>query len=241
MVKYNWYTSRVIKIINETPNVKRFFFEISEVQKFEFKPGQFVILDPEKKYNLPSREYSIASAPDGSNVFELIIVLNENGRLTPFLFNEIKVGAEMQVSSALGKFLLPEKIEKELCFICTGVGIAPFRAMYLYIMKNKIPHKGINLIFGTRYKADMCYSEELYKLEKEFSAFHFFPTLSKESSPAWKGRKGYVHNIYRELFETYRPAYFYICGWKSMIFETRDNLLKMGYDRSDIKFELYDK
>jgi len=241
MAKYKWYYGKIVNIIDETPQVKRFFIEIPEVKEFDFQPGQFVILDPEKIYNLPSREYSIASPPDKGNIFELIIVLNETGKLTPFLFNKIKIGSEIQVSSALGKFLLPEKIEKDLCLICTGVGIAPLRSMYLYILNNKITYKEINLIFGTRKIIDMCYSEELYKLEKDFSSFHFYPVLSKETSTEWSGRKGYVHKIYGGLYSDQRPAYFYICGWKNMILETRDNLLKMGYRRNDIKFELYDK
>ncbi len=241
MAKYNWFTGNVVKILDETPAVKRFFIKIPSLDEFDFKPGQFVILDPERKYNLPSREYSIASPPGNGNVIELIIVLNEQGKLTPFLFNEIRVGSEIQVSSALGKFLLPEEIERELCLICTGVGIAPLRSMYLHILKNKISHKDINLVFGTRRINDMCYPEELYQLEKEFASFHFYPVLSRETSAEWKMKKGYVHQIYRELYADKRPAYFYICGWKNMILQARDNLLAMGYDRNSIKFELYDK
>ena len=241
MAKYNWYSGRVIKIIDETPNIKRFFFEIPELHEFEFKPGQFVIIDPEKEYNLPSREYSIASAPGNGNVIELIIVLNEGGKLTPYLFNEIKTGSEIKISSALGKFILPEKIEKELCFICTGVGIAPLRSMYLYVLQNNIPHKKINLIFGTRQLHDICYKDELASLVKKFSSFDYHPVLSRESSEAWNGRKGYVHQIYNEMYSDLRPSYFYICGWKKMILEARDNLAALGYSRNDIKYELYDK
>lgn len=241
MTKYNWYNGRVIKIIDETPQVKRFIIEIPELKVFDFKPGQFVILDPERKYNLPSREYSIASPPNNGNIFELIIVLNKSGKLTPYLFNEIKIDSVIQVSSALGKFLLPENIEKELCFICTGVGIAPLRSMYLYILNNKINYRGINLIFGTRNIKDLCYTNEIRQLEEEFNSFNFYPVLSREISTQWQGEKGYVHQIYKELYADIRPAYFYICGWKNMILEARDNLLKMGYKRSDVKFELYDK
>lgn len=81
----------------------------------------------------------------------------------------------------------------------------------------------------------------LTNLLKEFLSFHFYPILSREISSEWEGRKGYVHQIYKELYSGHLPAYFYICGWKNMILETKDNLLKMGYQRSDIKFELYDK
>jgi ferredoxin-NADP reductase len=49
-----------------------------------------------------------------------------------------------------------------------------------------------------------------------------------------------VHEIYKDLFADKRPALFYLCGWKNMIMEARDNLVGMGYGKEHIKFELYD-
>ena len=226
-------------IVDETHNIKRYFIEIPEIERLAFQPGQFVMLDLPIDSKVTNRSYSIASAPDG-NVVELIIVLNETGAGTPYIFQNYKVGSEITISSALGKFLLPETLDKEICFICTGVGIAPFRSMYLNVFNNNIPHKDLHVIFGTRYTADLCYEKELRELERKHSTFHYLPTLSRENSPNWSGKKGYVHDVYKELFTDQRPAYFYICGWKNMIFEARDNLMEMGYDRSCIKYELYD-
>lgn len=238
--KYEWYNGKIVDIIDETPTIKRFFIQIPEVEKFEFIPGQFVRLEAEINSETVLREYSIASAPTEKNIFELIIVIAEDGKLTPYLFNEIKIGSTIRTSSALGKFLLPPKLDKEICFICTGVGIAPFKAMIDNIFNKNIPHKDIHLIFGTRYMIDLCYPKELNCLAEKNKTFHFYPTLSRETSEEWKGKKGYVHNIYKELFKHKPDALFYICGWKNMIFETRDNLLEIGYDRRSIKFELYD-
>lgn len=235
-----FYNGKVVKIIDETHNIKRFFIQIPEVEKYEFKAGQFTMLDLPIPSKVTTRAYSIASAPGTDNVIELIIVLNEAGLGTPYLFNEIKVGSIIKTSPALGKFILPEIIDRDLCFICTGVGIAPFRAMAYYILGNRIPHKKIYLVFGTRYKSDLCYPDELYELNNLHNSFEYHPVLSRETSPEWKGKKGYVHNVYKELFADRRPAYFYLCGWKTMIYETRDNLLSMGYTKDDIHFELYD-
>jgi CDP-4-dehydro-6-deoxyglucose reductase len=54
---------------------------------FDFKPGQFVTIDLpiHEKPNKRIRSYSIASWPDGTNVFELLIVLAEHGLGTHFL------------------------------------------------------------------------------------------------------------------------------------------------------------
>ncbi len=240
MAKYDWYEGRVVDIIDETPTVKRFFIEVPDVENFKYVPGQFVILEAVINSQVVRREYSIASAPDDSNVFELLIVIAEHGLFTTWLFSEIKVGSTIKTSSALGKFVLPPNLDEDLCFICTGVGLAPFRSMIVDIYRKNIPHKNIDLVFGTRYMNDLCYPEELYSLEKKESTFHFFPSLSREKSEEWKGHKGYIHDIYKDLYKDKRPAYFYICGWKNMIFQARDNLTELGYDKKHIRFELFD-
>src|SRR6185295_13408559 len=100
---------------------------VPELETFSFKPGQFVTLDLpiHEKPNKRWRSYSIASWPDGSNVFELLIVLLEGGAGTTYIFNEIKEGSELRYRGAQGVFTLPDVIDIDLFFICTGTGIAP--------------------------------------------------------------------------------------------------------------------
>ncbi|MDZ4847512.1 MAG: FAD-binding oxidoreductase [Chitinophagales bacterium] len=240
MAKYIWYKGKVVDIIDETHNIKRFFIEIPELENYTFHPGQFAMLDLPINSKITNRSYSIASPPNSGNVVELIIVLNEAGLGTHYLFDQINIGSDITISSPLGKFVLEENINRDICFICTGVGVAPFRSMYRYIYSNNIPHQHLYMIFGTRRLSDLCYAKELQEADAKHNSFHYIPTLSRESSAAWTGRKGYVHDAYKELFSDKRPAYFYICGWKAMIFEARDNLLAMGYDKAHIKYELYD-
>lgn len=240
MAKYVWYKGKVVNIIDETHTIKRFFIEVPEVENYLFQAGQFAMLDLPISSKITTRSYSIASAPDSGNVVELIIVLNEAGLGTHYLFDQVNIGSGLTISSALGKFLLPETIDRDICFICTGVGVAPFRSMYLDIYRKNIPHKNLYMIFGTRRLADLCYAKELQEADATHGTFKYLPTLSREDAPTWNGRKGYVHDVYKELFSDKRPAYFYICGWKAMIFEARDNLLAMGYNKEHIKYELYD-
>jgi ferredoxin-NADP reductase len=107
-----WRTGKVIKIENATVLTRRFWIEVPEVSSFDFKPGQFVTLDLpiHEQKNKRWRSYSIASAPDGTNVFELVIVLLEGGLGTTYLFNEVTVGSELLLRGPQGKFVLPEII-----------------------------------------------------------------------------------------------------------------------------------
>ena len=236
-----WRMGKVIRIENATSSTRRFWIEIPELDKFDFKPGQFVTLDLpiHEKKNKRWRSYSIASAPDGTNIFELVIVLLEEGAGTTYLFNEIKEGSELLLRGPQGVFILPETIDKDLFFICTGTGIAPFRAMAHYIHKHNIPHKKIYLIFGCRKYGDALYSEELKELEAEMKTFLYIPTFSRET-PSVDKKTGYVHAVYEELLQAEKSeAKFYLCGWKNMIDEAKQKIIALGYDRKDIHLELY--
>jgi ferredoxin-NADP reductase len=238
-----FYTAEIIKIIDEAPNVRRFFFRIPELKKCDFIPGQFTMLDLPISSKQTTRAYSIASAPsETDNTFELVIVLKEGGLGTTYLFNETRAGDTLKASAPIGKFGKPRPaaFEKELCFICTGTGIAPFRSMLLDIVNYNIPHKGITLISGSRHEVDLLYRKEMEELQEKLADFKYIPVLSREDSASWKGRKGYVHPVYRELYKDKKDVRFYICGWKIMILEVVENLKQMGFEKADIKYELYD-
>ena len=147
-----WVEGVITKIENETPNTKRFYFEIPSLEKFDFIPGQFVTLDLpiHEQKNKRWRSYSIASAPNGTNTFELVIVHLEGGLGTTYLFNEVAVGSKITLRGPQGVFTLPKNFDNDVYFICTGTGIAPFRSMITYIHENKIAHNNIHLIFGCR-------------------------------------------------------------------------------------------
>lgn len=233
-----WRIGKVIRIADHTHNTKQYWIEVPELPSFDFKPGQFVTMDLpiHEKPNKRWRSYSISSWPDGSNVFELLIVLAEHGLGTHYIFENFQVGHELTFRGAQGVFILPEKIEKDVFLICTGTGIAPFRGMINYIYLNNIPFKNIHLIFGCRTKADLLYYDELKDLEKKIPGFYYYPTLSREN---WEGHQGYVHPIYEELCKEKQEAQFFICGWKLMIDEAKKRIMEMGYDRKAIHQELY--
>ncbi len=236
-----WRTGKVIKIENATESTRRFFIQVPEVESFDFKPGQFVTLDLpiHEKKNKRWRSYSIASAPDGTNIFELVIVLLEGGLGTTYLFNEIREGSELTLRGPQGVFTLPETIEKDLFFICTGTGIAPFRSMAHYIHKHSVPHKNIYLIFGCRKFGDALYADELNELQKQLNNFYYLPTFSREQ-PQEGITTGYVHAVYEALINKNKTeAGFFLCGWKNMIDDAKEKITALGYDRKAIHLEIY--
>lgn len=235
-----WQKAIVTKIEQVTPNTRRYWIEMPDTERFDFKPGQFVTLDLpiHEKRNKRWRSYSIASMPDGSNVIELVIVHLEGGLGTGYLFDdtEVGVGSELILRGPQGVFVLPEQMPDDLFMICTGTGIAPFRSMMHYIKTHNLPHGNMHLIFGTRTKEDLLYHDEMRELEQQMEKFHYHPVLSREE---WEGHTGYVHGVYEQLCKDLPEANFMLCGWKVMVDEAKQRLLEAGYDKKQIHLELY--
>jgi phenol/toluene 2-monooxygenase (NADH) P5/A5 len=236
---YAFNEATITHIIDENDVVKRFIVKVPAETPFTFKAGQFMMFDLPIDSKYTNRSYSISSAPSDDNTFEVCIVLNPQGLGTPYMWKNFKVGTTVNISRALGKFTIKEPVEEDICFICTGTGIAPFRSMLLDIKNRGVAHKNLYMVFGNRWTKDILYRQEMEELENTLENFKFIPVLSRDNE-GWEGKKGYVHPVYEELFADKRPARFYLCGWSDMLKETRQRLEAMGYDRKSIKFESYD-
>ncbi len=236
-----WYNGIIKKIEDASPTTKRFWLEVEGVERFDFKAGQFITMDLPigERRNQRWRSYSIASAPDGSNMLELCIVHLDGGLASGYLFNETQIGTTIKFKGPDGNFILPESIENELVMVCTGTGVAPFRSMILEVFNQKIPHKGIHLIFGTRTADGVLYQKEFEDLMEKMPGFRYSVALSREEKAGC--HHGYVHEIYQQEYSEKRPdRSFFLCGWTKMVDEAVAKLIvEMGYERGQVKYELY--
>ena len=233
-----WQKGIVRRIEQAATHTRRYWVELQDTDSFQFKAGQFVTLDLpiHEQRNHRWRSYSIASMPDGGNVIELVIVYLEGGHASKYIFEEIKEGSILTLRGPSGVFVLPDVLDKDMFFICTGTGIAPFRSMIQYIAHHQIPHKMIYLIFGTRTREDLLYADEMRELSARMPSFVYRPTLSREQ---WEGDMGYVHPIYEALCAAHQPASFMLCGWQMMVDEAKQRIKQLGYEKADLHVEIY--
>lgn len=243
---WKWYDSTITKIVDETDNTKRFWVEVEGEEPINFVAGQFVTMDlPISDKRLKRwRSYSIANAPyteGGRRELEFCIVKAENSTGgSQYLFEEVKIGTTIRFKGPDGTFTLKQPLDnRDIVMICTGTGVAPFRSMIWDIFNNQKPFRNLHLIFGTRYEKDILYRQEFEDLIKKMPGFRYDVVLSRERD--WAGWKGYVHEVYTEGYRDKRPDVdFYICGWSKMIDDVVAKLLvDLGYDKSQIHYELY--
>lgn len=243
---WKWYNSKIIEIESIAPTTKRFWLQIEGDETLDFKAGQFVTMDlPIAEKRLKRwRSYSIASAPShpASNVLEFCIVRAEAGAGTRYLFEEATVGTTIRFKAPDGNFILTDAriAEKNLVFICTGTGVAPFRSMIHDLLQRGLPYRNLHLIFGTRTEAGILYQKEFEDLQSKYPNFKYEVVLSRPQ-PTWNGRRGYVHAAYMEAYPNpTAETDFWICGWSKMIDEAVEHLLlDLKCAKSQIHYELY--
>jgi len=212
------------------------------IRRFRYKPGQFVAMSPHID-GRPSNEwsyYSIASGPNGHNGFDLCVSIDGFRDIWPSSAEHEQLeGQKVTIKGPSGVFTLPAKIDKDLVFMATGTGVAPFRSMLQYILREQIPHKSIHLIYGGRFESEILYRNEFEELVEQLPGFTYDIILSRD--PLWKGHKGRLRDFYMKAYsEPREDVLFYLCGWPDMVRDgLRDLIDDLGYHPSQLIYELY--
>lgn len=215
--------------------VRHFVFEVPDIERLNFQPGQFVSLSADLAGRQITRAYSICSPPHG-NRFELCLNRVEEGLFSPYLF-DLRPGDSVTMRPPMGYFTLREPLSDSV-LVATGTGIAPFRSMLHYILPRERKRK-FTLLFGVRYEKNLLYRDEFEGMEAEHSNFRFWPTLSRPEAH-WRGRTGHVQAHLDEALEDLHDMHVYICGLKAMVDDVRARLKARGIDRRRILYEKYD-
>jgi ferredoxin-NADP reductase len=227
--------AKLIQSSEIAPDVRHFVFEVPEVEKFTFVPGQFVSMNQVINEKKITRAYSIASAPSETNRFELCLNLVHEGLLSPRLF-QMQPGDAIEIRPPLGMFVLRNP-PRDTVFIATGTGIAPFRS----ILKAQLhaASQAITLVFGVRHESHLMYRAEFEEMASQVPHFRFLPTLSRPTA-SWTGRSGHVQKHLHEAIGERRDVDVFLCGLKLMVDDVRNILKEMGFERKQILFEKYD-
>lgn len=226
---------RLAVLKSVTPLAKDIFeFEFSwKERNIDFVAGQFFLMNFTDESGEVSRAYSIAGSPEKNDGFPLCVKWVEGGKATKF-FQIMKVGQEVEFSGPFGEFTVKDSF-KDLLFVATGTGLAPFMSMLPSLLTVGSNRK-IDLFFGVRSEPDLFYVDHLQNWAEANSNFKIHICLSQAESNgvSFHGR---VTEALKE-FEFLNREIF-LCGNGSMVKEVQDWLVKAGHKRESIHTELF--
>ncbi len=229
-VKMNPY--EVSEVRQESEKIWTLFFKGKEI---DYKPGQFLFLQLLRKGKRSSAHpFTISNSPTRR---ELSVTPKILGDFT-LSIKDTRVGDKAFIDAPYGVFSFLNQPLKDLVFIAGGIGITPFISMLRYIYDQNLDHK-ITLYWVNRSERNLCFIDELQKMEKELEDFKVVLVMTDQ--PDWPGEKGRLNaQFMKEYLGNMEEKAFFICGPPAMSEEIARELKELGILQSNIHREIFE-
>ncbi|MFK3820443.1 pyridoxamine 5'-phosphate oxidase family protein [Pseudomonas sp. NPDC089407] len=181
-----WQAWRVLRVEQESRDIRSFYLEPPAGSRVAFLPGQHLPVQvPRDGEAALIRTYSLSSAPaDGY----LRISVKAQGPASRYLHECVVAGDVLSVRPPMGSFTLDQQNARPLVLIGAGVGITPLLAM-LREQVSTGPARRIHLFHGARSLADLPFQQELASLrQKAGDLLQVHRALSQPEEQALVGR-----------------------------------------------------
>jgi len=220
----------VIKIIDETPNIKSFQVVLNDLEKmksFSFEPGQVGQLS---LFGAGESTFVINSPPTRMEYLQFSVM--KAGEVTSAL-HDLAEGDQVGVRAPLGNWFPYEQMKgKKILFIGGGIGLAPLRTLILFMLDNRTDYGDITIIYGARTPNDLCYKDELKEWEARTDV-NMILTVDNEF-PGWDKRVGLVPNVLKEIAPSPENTVAITCGPPIMIKFTLQALSELKFNDEQI-------
>ncbi|MFT8490490.1 MAG: globin domain-containing protein [Gluconobacter oxydans] len=125
-----WRPFRIARTVPECTNVTSLELEpVDGKPVISAVPGQYLGVDLDiPGHGRTRRNYSITSSPNRKG-YRISVRHVPNGAVSGWLNSGKCEGMEVLLSPPAGNFVLPEKVEGPLAFVCAGIGITPMIGM----------------------------------------------------------------------------------------------------------------
>jgi CDP-4-dehydro-6-deoxyglucose reductase, E3 len=210
------FTAKVLAVRQLTHDVRQIDLRLVDPPEIRFKAGQFISFDvPDPRTGRTvTRPYSIVSPPSSTQTISLLFNLVPHGPGSTYLFG-LREGDDTSFAGPAGNFYLREDPTRDVLFVATGTGIAPFRSMLLANAERPVPNR-TTLFWGLRSQRDLYYQDELARLSHDVPGSSHIITLSRPE-PGWLGLTGRVTTLVEQEIQDVKRLTVYLCGNSGMI------------------------
>jgi ferredoxin-NADP reductase len=236
--RLTWLLGEVVEVVDETPGVCTIAFDCPGWQGH--LPGQHVDirLTAEDGYQA-QRSYSIAAPADGERVV-LTVERLDDGEVSPYLTDELRLGDEIELRGPIGGYFVWEpEVGGPLLLIGGGSGAVPLMAMLRARVAAAVDVP-VRALFSSRSHDDVIYREELERIGAS-TGIAITHTLTRSQPPGWSG---YARRVDRAMLAevAWPPAaapHVFVCGPTGFVETVADALVSLGHDSLRIRTERF--
>ncbi|WP_020596654.1 2Fe-2S iron-sulfur cluster-binding protein [Spirosoma panaciterrae] len=232
---------RIVRIVSETADTRSYFLEPLNGQPVDYQAGQFLTLLLMHHGHEVRRSYSLSSVP--GEPLQLTIKRVENGEISRYLHDTLRVGDVLTSLHPAGRFTLDTNQTGDLVLLGAGSGITPLFALLKQALNNESGRRVI-LLYSNSTERRIIFNEALADLQIKFpDRFRVIHLLSNPTEN-WTGLRGRLNNVMLERLlptlirdsnpETLR---FYVCGPGDYMRMVQFTLVFSGFQVAQIRRE----
>lgn len=230
--RLSWQVATVAGLVKENRTTRSIALDLPDWPGH--RPGQHVDirLTADDGYQA-ERSYSIASAPEDDGVV-LTVERLDDGEVSPYLVDELTVGAELELRGPVGGYFVWEATTGgPVLLVAGGSGVVPLRSMLRHhrAAGSTTP---MRLLYSARSQDALIYRDELADHDVRY-------TLTRESQDGWTGDRGRIDKDFLDRYgfsPGVRPL-IYVCGPTAFVENVADALVGLGHAPDRIRTERF--
>ncbi len=227
-------TTRTAALEHLSADVMRLFLQPAAAASFAYHAGQYLDI----LHQGAARSFSLACAPRADGLLELHIRRIPGNPFTDFVFEELRVGAELVIAGPFGRFSLQAAGRRRRLFLAGGTGFAPIKS-FIETQLRERPVAEMSLYWGARTSSDLYLHELACRWQRE-QRLHYVPVLSAcAEDEKWSGRTGLVHEALLADWPDLSACEIYASGPPPMIEAARAACLAHGLPAQHFHTETY--
>ena len=230
---------KISEMIDETPSTKTIRLVLENGHLPPFQAGQYISIIVEVDGIRTSRPYSISSPPTEIGHFDITIRRVENGLVSNFLIDRIRIGDGLACSGPKGRFHYNPLIHHDhLVLLAGGSGITPFVSMIREAASREMSRR-FTLLYGNRSLDDIIFHEELMALNDRLDNFSYIPVIEKPGH-SYHGKAGLLDAaLISETIGNFDGKSYFLCGPPGMYEFCLAELDKLEVPGRRIKREMF--
>ena len=221
---YSPKPAKIMRVEQETPDIKSFELEFEDKEKLDYIPGQYLMLSVLGEGEFP---VSFLTSPTEDR---LEVCVKRMGKVTTAL-HRLEPSERVWLRGPYGNgFPIGEWAGKNLVLVGGGIGFPPLRSLLRCAMDGQKFGK-IDFIYGARSRADLVREAELVGLRDRGVKVHLSIDAPEEG---WDEFVGFVPDNLLRVSPSPENSIAVTCGPPIMMKFVIQNLQKLGFNADQI-------
>jgi sulfite reductase subunit B len=192
-------------------------------------PGQFAEVSI---FGIGEAPISISSPPNGTNRFEMVV--RNVGNVTKRL-HQMSVGDKVGIRGPFGNGFEVKDLEgKHLLFIAGGLGIAPMRSLFNYVLNHRKDFGKVTILYGCKEPCEQLFPAEVASWAQREDIDHRLTVDSCSEGDCWEGDIGVITTLIPKVNFDPQNTIAIVVGPPIMYRFVNKDLLALGMPEENI-------